>query len=140
MTPLCSPTRACLLTGRNHHATGMGLLPNFAMGYPGYRGELHHSTATLGEMAQSQGYTTLGVGKWHLTPMNQFTGAGPFDQWPLQRGFDRYYGTPDGMTNQWRPDLIEDNHWTEQPDDPGLPLHRRHRGPRDRLRARPPQR
>jgi arylsulfatase A-like enzyme len=118
VTPLCSPTRACLLTGRNHHATGMGLLPNFAMGYPGYRGELHHSTATLGEMAQSQGYTTLGVGKWHLTPMNQFTGAGPFDQWPLQRGFDRYYGTPDGMTNQWRPDLIEDNHWAEIPDDP----------------------
>ena len=118
VTPLCSPTRACLLTGRNHHRAGMGLLPNFAMGYPGYRGELHRSTATLGEMAQSQGYTSLGVGKWHLTPMDRFTGAGPFEQWPLQRGFDRFYGTPDGMTNQWRPDLIEDNHWTEQPDDP----------------------
>lgn len=118
VTPLCSPTRACLLTGRNHHATGMGLLPNFAMGYPGYRGEMHHSTATIGEMAQSQGYTTLGVGKWHLTPMDRFTGAGPFDQWPVQRGFDRFYGTPDGMTNQWQPDLIEDNHWLETPDDP----------------------
>ena len=118
VTPLCSPTRACLLTGRNHHATGMGMLPNFAMGYPGYTGQLHHETATIGEMAQSQGYTTLGVGKWHLTPMNQFTGAGPFDQWPLQRGFDRFYGTPDGMTNQWRPDLIEDNHWVDAPDDP----------------------
>ena len=118
VTPLCSPTRAALLTGRNHHATGMGMLPNFAMGYPGYRGELHHSTATVAEMAQTQGYTTFGVGKWHLTPMNHFTGAGPFAQWPLQRGFDRYYGTPDGMTNQWKPDLIEDNHWVEQPDDP----------------------
>ncbi len=119
VTPLCSPTRACLLTGRNHHATGMGLLPNFALGYPGYRGELHRSTATIGEMAQEQGYTTLGVGKWHLTPMNQFTGAGPFGQWPLQRGFDRFYGTPDGMTNQWQPDLIEDNHWVDVPDRPG---------------------
>ncbi|MCB8954896.1 MAG: arylsulfatase [Nocardioides sp.] len=119
VTPLCSPTRASLLTGRNHHATGMGLLPNFALGYPGYRGQLHHTTATIGEMAQAQGYTTLGVGKWHLTPMNQFTGAGPFDQWPLRRGFDRFYGTPDGMTNQWRPDLIEDNHWVDTPERPG---------------------
>lgn len=118
VTPLCSPTRACLLTGRNHHSTGMGLLPNFAMGYPGYRGMLHQSTATVAEMAQTQGYTTLGVGKWHLTPMNHFTGAGPFHQWPLQRGFDRYYGTPDGLTNQWKPDLIEDNHWVETPEDP----------------------
>jgi arylsulfatase A-like enzyme len=118
VTPLCSPTRACLLTGRNHHSTGMGLVPNFELGYPGYRGELHKSTATLGEMAQGQGYTTLGVGKWHLTPMAQFSGAGPFDQWPLQRGFDRWYGTPDGMTNQWQPDLIEDNHWIETPDRP----------------------
>jgi arylsulfatase A-like enzyme len=118
VTPLCSPTRAAVLTGRNHHSAGMGLVPNFSIGYPGYRGQLHTSTATLGEMAQSQGYTTLGVGKWHLTPMNQFTGAGPFDQWPLQRGFDRWYGTPDGMTNQWKPDLIEDNRWIEAPDDP----------------------
>lgn len=118
VTPLCSPTRACLLTGRNHHSTGMGMLPNFAMGYPGYTGMLHKSTATLAEMAQTQGYSTFGVGKWHLTPMNQFTGAGPFDQWPLQRGFDRYYGTPDGLTNQWKPDLIEDNHWVDVPDTP----------------------
>ena len=118
VTPLCSPTRACLLTGRNHHSAGMGLLPNFSIGYPGYRGELNHSTATVGEVAQSQGYTTFGVGKWHLTPMAQFTGAGPFDQWPLQRGFDRWYGTPDGMTNQWKPELIMDNHWIEAPNEP----------------------
>lgn len=118
VTPLCSPTRACVLTGRNHHSAGMGLVPNFRMGYPGYRGELHHSTATVAEMLQREGYTTLGVGKWHLTPMSRFSGAGPFDQWPVQRGFDRYYGTPDGMTNQWKPDLIEDNHWVEPPDDP----------------------
>ena len=118
VTPLCSPTRACLLTARNHHSAGMGLLPNFSIGYPGYRGELNHSTATVGEVAQSQGYTTFGVGKWHLTPMKQFTGAGPFDQWPLQRGFDRWYGTPDGMTNQWKPELIMDNHWVEAPNEP----------------------
>jgi arylsulfatase len=118
VTPLCSPTRACVLTGRNHHSAGMGIVPNFKMGYPGYRGELNHSTATLGEMLQREGYTTLGVGKWHLTPMSQFSGAGPYDQWPVQRGFDRYYGTPDGLTNQWKPDLIEDNHWVEPPEDP----------------------
>jgi arylsulfatase A-like enzyme len=118
VTPLCSPTRAALLTGRNHHSTGMGMVPNFAIGYPGYRGQLHTSTATIGELAQDEGYTTLGVGKWHLTPMTHFTGAGPYNQWPLQRGFDRWYGTPDGMTNQWKPDLIRDNHWTEMPDDP----------------------
>jgi arylsulfatase len=118
VTPVCSPTRACVLTGRNHHSAGMGLVPNFRMGYPGYRGELHHSTATVAEMLQGQGYTTLGVGKWHLTPMSQFSGAGPYDQWPVQRGFNRFYGTPDGMTNQWKPDLIEDNHWVEPPDDP----------------------
>ena len=116
--PLCSPTRACLLTGRNHHSAGMGIVPNFDIGYPGYRGQLNKSTATLGEIAQSQGYTTMGVGKWHLTPMSHFSGAGPFDQWPLQRGFDRWYGTPDGATNQWKPDLIEDNHWIETPDRP----------------------
>ncbi len=118
VTPLCSPTRAAVLTGRNHHSAGMGMVPNFNIGYPGYQGYLHHSTGTLGEMAQTQGYTTLGVGKWHLTPMSHFTGAGPFDQWPVQRGFDRFYGTPDGMTNQWKPDLIRDNQWTEIPDDP----------------------
>ncbi len=118
VTPLCSPTRAAVLTGRNHHSAGMGMVPNFNIGYPGYQGYLHHSTGTLGEIAQTQGYTTLGVGKWHLTPMSHFTGAGPFDQWPVQRGFDRYYGTPDGMTNQWKPDLIRDNQWVEIPDDP----------------------
>ncbi|MCW2542554.1 MAG: arylsulfatase [Frankiales bacterium] len=118
VTPLCSPTRAALLTGRNHHSTGMGMVPNFAIGYPGYRGQLSASTATIGELAQEEGYTTLGVGKWHLTPMTHFTGAGPYHQWPLQRGFDRWYGTPDGMTNQWKPDLIRDNQWTEMPDDP----------------------
>ena len=116
VTPVCSPSRACLLTGRNHHTAGMGLVPNFSMGYPGYRGVLNKSTATIGEMLQGHGYSTYMVGKWHLTPMAQFSAAGPFDQWPVQRGFDRYYGTPDGLTNQFNPDLIEDNHWVDVPD------------------------
>ena len=116
VTPVCSPTRACLLTGRNHHSTGMGLVPNFPMGYPGYRGQLSDSTATLGQMLQGQGYSTYMVGKWHLTPMNQFSSAGPFDQWPVARGFDRYYGTPDGLTNQFTPELVEDNHWIDVPE------------------------
>jgi arylsulfatase len=117
VTPVCSPTRACLLTGRNHHSVGMGLVPNFPMGYPGYRGVMSKSTATLGEMLQGSGYSTYMVGKWHLTPMNQFSGAGPYDQWPVQRGFDRYYGTPDGLTNQFTPDLLCDNHWLDVPND-----------------------
>ncbi len=118
VTPVCSPTRAALLTGRNHHTAGMGLVPNFQIGYPGYRGQLRHDTATIGEMLQPIGYATMGLGKWHLTPMDQFTAAGPFDQWPVQRGFARYYGTPDGLTNQFTPDLVEDNHWIDVPNDP----------------------
>lgn len=116
VTPVCSPTRACLLTGRNHHSAGMALVPNFPMGYPGYRGQLHDSTATLGEMLRGHGYSSYMVGKWHLTPMEQFSGAGPYDQWPLGRGFDRYYGTPDGLTNQFKPELVEDNHWVDVPE------------------------
>ena len=119
VTPVCSPTRACVLTGRNHHTAGMGAVPNFQMGYPGYKGSVPKSTALIGEMLQEQGYVTMGLGKWHLTPMSQFTAAGPYDEWPVQRGFDRYYGTPDGGTSQWRPDLIEDNHWIETPDREG---------------------
>lgn len=114
--PVCSPSRACLLTGRNHHTAGMGTVANPEIGYPGYTGVVPRSTAMLGEMLKPHGYSSYMVGKWHLTPMRFFNG-GPYDQWPVNRGFDRFYGTPGGGTHQFRPDLIEDNHWLPTPDD-----------------------
>jgi len=116
VTPVCSPSRACLLTGRNHHTAGMGIVANPEVGYPGYRGVVPRSTAMLGEMLKPHGYSSYMVGKWHLTPMRFFNG-GPYDNWPINRGFDRFYGTPGGGTHQFRPALIEDNHWVRTPDD-----------------------
>jgi arylsulfatase len=114
-TALCSPTRACLLTGRNHHSVGMGVVSNWDTGFPGYRGRVTPRAATLAEMLHGVGYATFAVGKWHLAPIEETTAAGPYDQWPLQRGFDRYYGFLDGATSQWAPDLVYDNHRIEPP-------------------------
>jgi arylsulfatase len=114
-TALCSPTRACLLTGRNHHAVGMGVVSNWDTGYPGYRGRVDRRAATVAEVLRANGYNTFAVGKWHLTPPDETTAAGPFDQWPLQRGFDRFYGFLDGATDQYSPDLVVDNHRLDAP-------------------------
>jgi arylsulfatase A-like enzyme len=114
-TTLCSPTRACLLTGRNHHAVGVRFLANFDMGWPSGRGTITPRAATLAEMLRDIGYSTSCVGKWHLAPMNQTSGAGPFHNWPLGRGFDRFYGFLDGGTDQFYPDLARDNHRIEAP-------------------------
>ena len=121
-TSLCSPTRASLLTGRNHHAVGMGMLANWDMGFPGYRGRISKEAALLPEMLRPNGYNSFAVGKWHLTPMHHTGPAGPFDQWPTQRGFDRFYGFMDGAMNQWEPFLTEDNHHVTAPDDPDYHL------------------
>ena len=121
-TSLCSPTRASLLTGRNHHAVGMGTLANFDMGYPGYRGMITKDAAMMPEILRGVGYNSFAVGKWHLTPMHHTGPSGPFDQWPTQRGFDRYYGFMDGAMNQWEPFLTEDNHHVATPDDPNYHL------------------
>lgn len=114
-TALCSPTRACLLTGRNHHSVGMGVVSNWDTGFPGYRGRIDRRAGTLAEMLRAVGYNTFAVGKWHLTPPDETTAAGPFDQWPLQRGFDRFYGFLDGATDQYTPDLVVDNHRIDAP-------------------------
>jgi arylsulfatase len=114
-TALCSPTRACLLTGRNHHSVGMGVVSNWDTGFPGYRGRVSTRAATLAEMLHGTGYATFAVGKWHLAPIEETTAAGPYDQWPLQRGFDRYYGFLDGATSHWAPDLVYDNHRIDPP-------------------------
>ncbi len=121
-TALCSPTRASLLTGRNHHSVGMGGLADWDFGYPGMRGRIAKSAGTVAEMLRGEGYNTFATGKWHLTPTFETSPAGPYDQWPLQRGFDRYYGFLEGETNQWYPELTRDNHHIESPDDPDYHL------------------
>ncbi len=118
VTPLCSPTRAALLTGRNHHEVGMRSISNFSSGYPHMRGHISDHAATVAEVLRDEGYTTFAVGKWHLTAMENASAAGPYDQWPCQRGFDRYYGFLEGETDQFHPELVYDNHAIEPPGGP----------------------
>ena len=108
-TALCSPTRSTFLTGRNHHAVGMGCLANFDSGFPGYRGKIAPEAATLPEMLRPHGYVNYMVGKWHVTPLNETGPTGPFDGWPLGRGYDRFYGFMDAETDQYAPELVRDN-------------------------------
>jgi arylsulfatase A-like enzyme len=115
VTSLCSPTRASFFTGRNHHAVGMGFLADIPLAFPGYNARLPKSAATLPRLLRDAGYSTMAVGKWHLTPRWQRSAAGPFDTWPLGLGFERYYGFLQGDTNHWAPNLVCDNHYTEPP-------------------------
>ena len=117
-TTLCSPSRACLLTGRNHHAVGMRMLANVDSGWPSGRGHISHRAGTVAEMLRGVGYSTFAVGKWHVTPTDQINAAGPYDQWPLGRGFERFYGFMDGATDQFHPELVHDNHWVDPPGRP----------------------
>jgi arylsulfatase A-like enzyme len=110
VTPLCSPTRASLLTGRSQHAVGMRAVSNFRTGFPNMLGHISNHAATMAEVLRDAGYATFAVGKWHLAPMEQCSAAGPFDQWPLGRGFDRFYGFMEGETDQFHPELVADNH------------------------------
>jgi arylsulfatase A-like enzyme len=114
-TALCSPTRACVLTGRNHHSNGVASIMEFATGFPGYDGRMPFQNGMLSEMLLEHGYNTFCTGKWHLAPAEESTPAGPFHRWPLGRGFERFYGFMGGETNQWFPDLIHDNHSVSQP-------------------------
>ncbi|MBB3108628.1 arylsulfatase [Paenibacillus phyllosphaerae] len=114
-TAICSPTRAALLTGRNPHATGVSFVSGFDNGFPNTRGKISKDNALLSEILVENGYNTFAVGKWHLVPAVEHTAAGPFDNWPLGRGFERYYGFLEGATNQWNPDLVEDNRPVKQP-------------------------
>ncbi len=115
VTPLCSPTRAALLTGRNHHTVGMRGVSNFNTGFPHMTGHISKHAATVAEVLHDEGYATFAVGKWHLAPMEQCSAAGPFDHWPLQRGFDRFYGFLEGETDQFSPSLTYDNHHIDPP-------------------------
>ena len=117
-TALCSPSRSCMLTGRNHHSNGMACITEGSTGYPGSNGAIPFENGFLSEMLLPQGYATFCVGKWHLTPAEQISAAGPYDRWPLGRGFDRYYGFLGGDTHQYYPDLVYDNHQVEPPKTP----------------------
>jgi arylsulfatase A-like enzyme len=114
-TAMCSTTRAALLTGRNHHSVGVGCLANFDSGYPGYRGKIAREAGTLAEMLKAHAYRNYMVGKWHVTPLTESGATGPFDGWPLGRGFDRFYGFLDAETDQFAPELVSDNTHIEPP-------------------------
>ncbi len=109
-TALCSPSRSCILTGRNHHSNAMACITEGSTGYPGSNGYIPFENGFLSEMLQQQGYNTYAVGKWHLTALDQSSAAGPYDRWPLGRGFERFYGFMGGETNQYYPALYADNH------------------------------
>lgn len=112
-TALCSPTRSCVLTGRNHHSNAMSCITEGSTGYPGGNGNIPFENGMLSEMLLQQGYNTYAIGKWHLTPADQISAAGPYDRWPLGRGFERFYGFLGGDTHQYYPELVYDNHSVE---------------------------
>ena len=114
-TAMCSTTRAALLTGRNHHSVGVGCLANFDSGFPGYRGKIAKEAGTLAEMVRPHGYRNYMVGKWHVTPLTEAGATGPFDGWPLARGFDRFYGFMDAETDHYAPELVRDNSSIDAP-------------------------
>ena len=122
-TALCSPTRACILTGRNHHSNHVAAIMELSSGYPGYDCYIPFQNGFLSEILQQHGYNTYCIGKWHLTPSEQTSAAGPYDRWPLGRGFERYYGFLGGDTSQYYPDLVYDNHQVEPPKSPKAGYH-----------------
>jgi arylsulfatase len=122
-TSLCSPTRACLMTGRNHHANGMGRIADFSSGFPGYDAVIPKENGFLPEILREQHYATYAVGKWHLAPMTEISMGSPRDKWPLGRGFERYYGFMGGETDQYHPDLVHDNHQVDPPRTPEQGYH-----------------
>ncbi len=119
-TAMCSPTRAALLTGRNHHSVSSGIVTNFATGFPGYSGRIPQTTATVAKILQSNGYNTAWIGKNHNLPLNESTSLGPFTHWPNELGFDYFYGFNDdsGETDQWYPALYENHIPVNQPSYP----------------------
>jgi len=123
-SPLCSPTRASLLTGRNAHTVGMGFLTDVDTGLSHSRGIPNPQAAMLSEILGEEGYATFAVGKWHLAPLGQASQAGPFHAWPLGRGFDRFYGFLGGLTDQYDPELVSDNTHVNVPREPGYHLSR----------------
>jgi len=117
-TALCSPTRAALKSGRNHHTVNMGFITEMATGIPGATGQIPNATAPLAEMLRLNGYSTAAFGKWHETAAWEASVSGPFDRWPTRQGFDKFYGFLGGETNQWAPFLYNGTAVVELPADP----------------------
>jgi arylsulfatase A-like enzyme len=117
-TALCSPTRAALLSGRNHHSMGAGMVEEFATGFPGYNSLLPANAALVSEVLKGNGFSTAAFGKWHNTPNWESGPTGPFDHWPTNLGFQYFYGFLGGDTNQWSPGLVENTKRIEPPYDP----------------------
>jgi len=115
---LCSPTRSCINTGRNHNLNGMGTITEGANGYPGFSCQLPAQTATMAQILQDNGWSTFWLGKNHNVPETDLSAGASKSQWPLQQGYDRFYGFIGGETNQWYPDLVEDNRYIEPPYSP----------------------
>lgn len=122
-TALCSPTRAALLTGRNHHSAGTGIIIEQGTGYPGYTGIIPKSTGLVSRMLRDNGYATAVFGKWHNTPEVDITPAGPFNRWPTGLGFDYYYGFNQGANNQYYPTIYRNTTWVPQPKSPEQGYH-----------------
>jgi arylsulfatase A-like enzyme len=114
-TALCSPTRSCLMTGRNHTTNGMATITEASSGFPSSNGHIPFECATIAEVLGERGFNTYMVGKWHLTAEDEMNLASRKTQWPVGRGFERFYGFLGAETNQWYPDLVYDNHPVEQP-------------------------
>ena len=114
-TALCSPSRGALLTGRNPHSIGMRGVSNWNTGFPHMRGGIDPSVPTVAELLRAHGYATYAAGKWHLAPMHETSAAGPHHSWPLQKGFDRFYGFLQGETDQFHPELTRDNGHVDPP-------------------------
>jgi arylsulfatase len=117
-TALCSPTRAALKSGRNHHTVNMGFVTEMATGLPGNTGQIPDATAPLAEILRLNGYSTAAFGKWHETAAWETSVSGPFDRWPTHQGFDKFYGFIGGETNQWAPYLFDGVTPVDLPDDP----------------------
>ena len=117
-TALCSPTRSCLLTGRNHTTNSMASITEAAAGFPNSSGHIPFECGNVAEVLGERGWNTFMVGKWHLTPEDEMNMASSKRQWPLGRGFERFYGFLGAETNQWYPDLVYDNHPVDQPATP----------------------
>ena len=120
---LCSPTRSCINTGRNHNLNGMGSITEAPNGFPGYSCHLPPQTATLAQILNDNGWSTFWLGKDHNVPETDLSAGANKSQWPLQQGYDRFYGFIGGETNQWYPDLVEDNHFIEPPYTPEQGYH-----------------
>src|SRR5271166_3665789 len=108
-TALCSPTRAALITGRNHHSVGFGVVSEQSTGFPGYNSIIEKDSATIGRILLENGYRTSWFGKDHNVPVYEASQAGPFDQWPIGMGFEYFYGFLGGDTSQWEPGVLYQN-------------------------------